>query len=207
MAERNGPTDGKRFSRSSPSGNHIKPKNGKKNAKKKWHKANGPVMNRGAGETMWTQELQDKIIARVRAGNYIEVAARSCGIPKQTFYDWLLRGGRGEQPFKALADAVEDASAEAELRDATIIGQHATTHWQAAAWRLERHFPKRWGRKDHLEIAQEDAPARRAQGSRTNPARLTPEERALFIQLRNKMRESDSDLDDAERDDESVEND
>lgn len=116
-------------------------------------------MARRNGETMWTQELQDKLVRMIQAGAYAEVAARACGINKSTFYDWLLRGGRGEEPFAALADAVATAGAESEVRDAAIVGKHAEHDWRAAAWRLERKNPKRWGRKDGLEITGvEDKP-------------------------------------------------
>lgn len=157
MAKRNGPSDGKRFQRHAPSkGNTKKPKppleTDKPLAERRSHPSNGKALNRGAGETLWTQELQDRIVGLIRAGNYAEVAARACGIAKKTFYDWLQRGGRGEEPFTGLAHAVEDATAQAEARDVAQIGKASEQHWQAAAWRLERKNPKRWGRKDGLEI-------------------------------------------------------
>jgi len=37
------------------------------------------------------------------------------------------------------------------VRDVAIIAKAAAGgHWQAAAWRLERKFPDRWGRKTKL---------------------------------------------------------
>ena len=36
-----------------------------------------------------------------------------------------------------------------------IIGSAAKDNWQAAAWRLERKFPKRWGRHDRLDLNHE----------------------------------------------------
>lgn len=38
-----------------------------------------------------------------------------------------------------------------------LLTQGTKPEWTAAAWRLERKFPKRWGRVDRLELADGDA--------------------------------------------------
>lgn len=112
--------------------------------------------------TKLNPEIKNKIVTAIRAGNYIETAAAYAGISKNTLYDWLRRGERekqrveknprykirkSEQPFVDFSDAVEKALAEAEVRDVAIIAKAAEDQWQAAAWRLERKFPDKWGRK------------------------------------------------------------
>lgn len=124
-----------------------------------------------------SNEIKHKIITAIRAGNYIETASAYAGISKSTLYDWLRRGERekqrveknprykirkSEQPFVDFSDAVEKALAEAEVRDVAIIAKAAEEQWQAAAWRLERKFPDRWGRKviEHrgsLEVKNDDS--------------------------------------------------
>jgi hypothetical protein len=172
MAKRNGPTDGKRFKRAAPARQAKDPKR----------------IDRAHGETLWTQELQDKIVESIKAGNYAEVAARSAGIHKDTFYKWLLRGGKGEEPFKALADAVEQANAFAEERDVILMAKHGVKHWQAVAWRLERKDPKKYGRKDSLEVTGDDSKPLAVRSAKVDMSRLTAEERALLMKLRDKMR-------------------
>jgi transposase-like protein len=149
-------TSGGRFKRAAPSGNHKGKKAKGDIASRPRSDANGPALARKQGETMLTPDLQARIVALIQAGNYAEVAARASGIHKSTFYEWLTRGGRGEEPFKALADAVEKAAAESEARDVMVIGKAAEKQWQAAAWRLERKDPKKWGRKDGLEITGDE---------------------------------------------------
>lgn len=114
-----------------------------------------------ARPTKLTQELQDKIVDVIRAGNYIETAASFAGLSKNTLYDWMKRGAREreridntgkkmlkkEQPFVEFSDAIEKALAEAEMRDVLRIGEASKSDWKAAAWRLERKFPQRWGKK------------------------------------------------------------
>ncbi len=155
MAERRGPTDGKRFKRAVPSGNHKKNK-AVDAAGRKRHASNGPAMSRSSGENLCTPEMIEKITNLIRAGNYREVAAASVGISKSTFFEWLSRGARGEEPYTVLAAEVEKADAQSEMRDVVLIGKAAEMQWQAAAWRLERKNPKRWGRKDGLTLTGDE---------------------------------------------------
>lgn len=128
------------------------------------------MSKKGGRPTKLTPELQEEICKAIRAGNYIETAAAFAGISKNTLYDWMKRGARekerlaknprakvkkSEAPFVDFSDAVEKALAAAEVRDVMLIGKAAETQWQAAAWRLERKFPDRWGRKERLEVAAE----------------------------------------------------
>ncbi|WP_339174429.1 hypothetical protein [Anoxybacillus sp. FSL W8-1294] len=101
--------------------------------------------------TKLTPELQKKIIDAIRAGNYMETAAAYAGISKDTFFRWLRKGARAKSGiYKDFHDAVEKALADAEVRDVMLIANAAATDWKAAAWRLERKFPDRWGRKERL---------------------------------------------------------
>lgn len=101
-----------------------------------------------------TPETEKRLLDAIRAGNYVETAAAYVGVAKQTFYTWLKRGAKGEARFKAFADAVLVAQAESEARDVALIGKAAVTQWQAAAWRLERKFPDKWGRKERVDVDQ-----------------------------------------------------
>jgi len=126
--------------------------------------------NKRGRPTKLDERTQEKIISAIKAGNYIETAAAYAGISKNTLYEWLKRGERekqrveksnkakikkSEEIYVIFTDAVEKALAEAEMRDVLIIGKAAEKEWQAAAWRLERKFPDRWGRKLNVEGKQE----------------------------------------------------
>jgi len=111
----------------------------------------------GGRPTDLTPELQEKIVQAIKAGNYIETASAYAGINKTTLYDWLKRGSKETDGiYVEFSNAVEKALADAEVRDVAIIAKAADTYWQASAWRLERKFPKRWGRKDRLEHTGKD---------------------------------------------------
>ncbi|SDY22698.1 hypothetical protein [Thermoactinomyces sp. DSM 45892] len=103
-----------------------------------------------------TPEIQQKIVDALRMGNYIETASAFAGIHKSTLYDWLKKGARStdeNDKYRQFSDAIEKAMAEAEMRDVAVIAQASKDNWQAAAWRLERKYPNRWGRKTQHEIS------------------------------------------------------
>jgi transposase len=124
-------------------------------------------MDKGGRPTKLTPELQEELCKVIRAGNYIETACAYVGINKSSVYDWMKRGAREKQriaaegkkkptkrelPFVEFSNAIEKALSHSEVRDVAIIGKAAEQNWQAAAWRLERKFPDRWGRKDKQQI-------------------------------------------------------
>lgn len=105
--------------------------------------------------TKLTPELQAKIVQTIQAGNYIETAAAFVGVSKPTLYDWMKRGhAQKTGQFRDFLNAVQMALASAETRDVALIAKAATEDWKAAAWRLERKFPDRWGRRDKVTVLQ-----------------------------------------------------
>lgn len=107
-----------------------------------------------ARPTKLTPEVQDRIVTAIRAGNYMETAAAFAGIARSTFNEWVRRGADEEEgPYAEFHDAVHQALASAEARDVALIGQAAQKEWQAAAWRLERRTPERWGRMTRHELS------------------------------------------------------
>jgi transposase-like protein len=109
-----------------------------------------------------TEALRNKIVLAIRAGNYVETAARLNGVSKSLLYEWLKRGNIRRPPegcpYVALVEAIQEALAYAEARDLEAIRKAATKDWKAAAWRLERRFPKRWaGRYLVHQLAEQKA--------------------------------------------------
>jgi hypothetical protein len=117
------------------------------------------VTKKCAPKTKLTPELQERITAFLRAGNYVEVAAACAGIHKDTFYEWCKKGRKGEEPFATFVVGVDKAIAESEARDVALIGKAAVDNWQAAAWRLERKMPHKWGRHERHEVTGADGGA------------------------------------------------
>lgn len=100
-----------------------------------------------------TIELQETVIGALKAGNYLETAAALVGVHHDTLREWVKKGRRGDPRYEDFAHAVSQAIASAEARDLAVIGKAANEHWQAAAWRLERRFNDRWGRKNDVSLS------------------------------------------------------
>jgi transposase-like protein len=101
-----------------------------------------------------TPKLRERIAAAVSAGASYKAAAQTTGVGESTLHAWLARGRAergatrlavGERPYVRLVDAVEQASARAEVRAAALISKASETDWRAAAWFLERRDPETFG--------------------------------------------------------------
>ncbi len=104
-----------------------------------------------ARPTKLTPAVHASIVENLRAGAYIETAAAAAGVSASTVHAWLRRAEDHPEdcgsPFLEFLEAVEKARAEAELDAIRTIREAAPRSWQAAAWYLERSYPKRWGRQ------------------------------------------------------------
>jgi hypothetical protein len=96
-------------------------------------------------------ETVTTLVSMLRAGNYLEIAARAAGVP----LDELL-----EHPD--LREEIETARAEGEARGVARVAAAAAENWQAAAWLLERQHPGRWGRP---ALRLDDRPAAPVSGA------------------------------------------
>jgi predicted site-specific integrase-resolvase len=101
-------------------------------------------------------DITQRIVDLVRAGHYLEVAATAAGIHKTTLHRWLRIGREQKRGrYRRFLTAVERAQAEAESRDVALIARAATDDWRAAAWRLERQAPRRYGPRVQLSVNEE----------------------------------------------------
>lgn len=89
---------------------------------------------------------------KLRLGAPIEVAARAIGLLPAEVVGYL-QVGRDPTKTKAhkFRSKVMEAIANCELKDLETIEKSAD--WRAAAWRLSRRFPHRWGDKIALDVA------------------------------------------------------
>lgn len=125
--------------------------------------------------TKLTEELIEEIAAYLRAGNYIETTAALVGIHRDSIYEWLKRGNAEklrlsnnsrarmrtrEKIFVQFTDTVKKAQAQSEAMLVGLIGQAAQKNWTAAAWRLERKYPDKWGRTERNVATAQDDPVK-----------------------------------------------
>jgi hypothetical protein len=112
-----------------------------------------------------TEELEQKLCDALRAGNYLEVAARYAGVSRSSVHRWLALGADdGADPrLKQFAEAVSKAEADAEIHAVGVVRKAINQgDTRAAFGYLERRHPARWRRRDHG--APPAAPAQQAAG-------------------------------------------
>jgi transposase len=99
--------------------------------------------------TKCTENTTKRVMEAIAAGCTVEAACASAGISSSTYRDWRAQGAKGVEPFSAFLASIKKAESEAEERLLNIINKAAPQHWQAAAWVLERRFPRRWARRSY----------------------------------------------------------
>lgn len=109
------------------------------------------------GAQKLTQTVLSKVVNAIKVGAYIETAAAFAGISKSTLYDWLRKGANNPgTPYATFAECVAQAMAASEVRDLAIITLAAKKAWQAAAWKLERKHPQKYGRRQVIQLGRGD---------------------------------------------------
>lgn len=99
------------------------------------------------------------IVERVRAGAYPEVAAASTGVSAATYYRWKAEGEdrvvdgrvvRARPAYREFREALDRASAEAEMGAVAHVTAAMPNDWRAALAYLERRAPARWRRRESM---------------------------------------------------------
>jgi len=120
----------------------------------------------GGRPTKLTPEIIETVRNLIPVVLYWETLCDFLEIERKTFYNWLHRGEAEEKRLSEVArskprkneaiyleflHAVKKGKAEGAILDLKRI-KDGEPNWQASAWRLERHDPEKWGRKDKREI-------------------------------------------------------
>jgi transposase-like protein len=116
------------------------------------------------GQSKFTPELGEQIVAFLREGVTVDDAAALSRIHDDTLRGWLAKaeGENAPPEFVAFAAATKEARALARL-DALRIVRLAQKGWQASAWFLERSATNDWGRvwrQETATVPDEDDPLR-----------------------------------------------
>lgn len=107
-----------------------------------------------ARPTKLTQEVKKRIVAAIKQGATYELSSQYGGIHYDTFNRWMKQGQEEtEGEFCQFYEAIKKAEGEAVVGWLRKIEASARDgNWQAAAWKLERRYPKDYGKQLH-EIA------------------------------------------------------
>lgn len=97
-------------------------------------------------------QTTEKLRKALRMGATYELACKYAGVSYQTFNEWRKLGEQATRKgaFSEFLDAIKAAEGEAAfgwLEKIEAAADHGS--WQAAAWKLERRYPKQYGRTVH----------------------------------------------------------
>jgi hypothetical protein len=122
------------------------------------------VGSKESGSPKYTPALHKQLVEYLRGGAFKKHAANACRLSLNTFEQWLAWGAAGREPYARLAIDCDQAIAQDAIRNQLIISKAANGEhlgdWKAAAWCLERKFPKLYGAMaaGHEGVAQGDKP-------------------------------------------------
>lgn len=120
------------------------------------------------------------ICENLRRGNYITTCCRAVGIHPSTFNEWKKKGEKGIEPYATFLERVTQAEAEGELKAMKVIDEVADSgNWLASAWKLERKYPQRFGKRERMEIGS-DEDFKIEISSKKSPYKMAEEERKLL---------------------------
>jgi hypothetical protein len=99
-----------------------------------------------AAHSKLTADVQAKLIEAIALGAQFEIACWFAGIHYATFRRWLVAAENGDERYVPLFVEIKKAEGTAATRWLGTINGASVKNWQAAAWLLERRYPRRYGR-------------------------------------------------------------
>ena len=107
---------------------------------------------RGSGSaSKLTRERQEEIAAKLERAQSIAAAARTSGITRRTFYNWIERGADQEQgPYREFYERMRRARGVGERRlvEALLDAIRATNDTRTLLEVLRIRYPESWGDRD-----------------------------------------------------------
>lgn len=107
--------------------------------------------------TKFTDErVINRLLEGISKGASYEHACNYAGISYQTFRNWMQEGENAKSG-KKLAFFEDVKRAEAEAVMSWLDDIDAADSWQAKAWKLERRYPKVYGKQIVAGVGEDDA--------------------------------------------------
>jgi hypothetical protein len=104
---------------------------------------------RGSGRPRYSATVHATIVKHLRAGAFFTHAAEAAEVSADAAKEWVQKGLAGDRRYVAFAREVRRLQAEDAIRNQAVISTAAVRHhegdWKAAAWSLERKYPKLYG--------------------------------------------------------------
>lgn len=103
--------------------------------------------------TMLDDVTAQRIVEAVKLGAPWYLAAQAGGVAASTLRQWKAKGADGQEPYASFVARLKGAEAEGAAEALRVVREAARGGtWQAAAWLLERRYPKSFGLKNRLSV-------------------------------------------------------
>lgn len=113
-----------------------------------------------SGKPRYNAEVHATIVKHLRAGAFLTHAAEAAGVSYKAVKDWVDRGLEGDKRYARFACEVRKVQAEDAVRSQSVITRaQLEGDWKAAAWSLERKYPKLYGRAAEPAVGVTIGPA------------------------------------------------
>ena len=86
------------------------------------------------------------------SGATLAAACRKARISYRAVRNWVIAGESGDEKYVHFFQELKKAEADNEIELVKDVRIAAKTQWQAAAWLLERRYPKRYGRRNNVSF-------------------------------------------------------
>ncbi len=88
---------------------------------------------------------------------YIEDACIFAGISSRQFRRWRELAQQGVEPYTTRWKEINQSEAQGVLRHLLNIQTAGNNgNWQASAWILERKYPNKFGKREHIKVTGDD---------------------------------------------------
>lgn len=105
--------------------------------------------SRRSGKPRYSATVHAAICKHLRAGAFLTHAAEAAEVSVDAVKDWVEKGLAGDARYREFAIEVRRLQAEDAIRNQAVVSTAAVRRhdgdWKAAAWNLERKFPKLYG--------------------------------------------------------------
>ena len=103
------------------------------------------------------EDTKGRLLQAIRLGCTYDKACSFAGISYQTLRNWIKRGEQATKgQYFDFVDELKKAEASAVVGWLAHIEKAAKEGtWQAAAWKLERRYPREWGKGERADDSSE----------------------------------------------------
>lgn len=122
------------------------------------------LSNTGGAPPKLTKETQDKLVKAILSGATYDLACCYAGISYQSFRNWMIKGEQQQNKkngdrFFEFFDAIKRADGKHAMNCLKMIDMASISNWQAAAWKLERRYPKDYAKRTYESTIKNDPDA------------------------------------------------